>query len=354
VNRPPPDLGTRYAYVALFVVLTTIYALVVGFAIGMNSDGRRSIAAFVAVPISLVLLGFAALARQFEGRIALIIATAAFGFVPAIGIAAWQRIERPIVFPAIPEPDGSGLLPLFIAVGLLAGFAGAAPHVVRVEVTLDRIARFVAPLLLVAEVAMFGVAIAHARRPDPDTFIATLPAPQVITPHGPPVAIGGRTLTYTQVAREGCQVHDQKIAAYTDSWGCEEAKATFDAETDLVMVHKKPTWSSTKALRPSDIAPRLAAPVGWTHLAGGGALLAGIALVLAAAFARRARTIEDPKERPPGGYRVPAETPDTDDGPARLRDAYEARARGARVAALTVVAWTSLPLAAALAHGLGR
>lgn len=120
----------------------------------------------------------------------------------------------------------------------------------------------------------------------------------------------------------------------------------------MVMVRRRSTWSSSRALRPRDIAKRLAAPVGWTHLAGGGALLASIALLLSSAFARRARAVEAPKEHAAGGYRVPAPMPAAEAPGARERDFYEARARGARLVALTVAASTVLPLGAALAHGL--
>jgi hypothetical protein len=264
-------------------------------------------------------------------------------------------IETPIVWPAQPGPN-AGPLPFFVTTGLLIGIAGAAPHVIAIERGLDRVVRLVAPALVVAEIAMFAVAIAHAKRPDPDTFIATLPEPRPLG-LGEHTTIGGKELYYVQESahRDACQVLDEQLASYTSSYdGCDPATVTVDDVTGMVMVHRSSSWSSPTALRPRDIAKRLAAPVGWTHLAGGGALLAAVGLLIATAFARRARAIEAPELAAPGGYRVPAPMPADEDPEARRRDVYEARARGARLVALTIAASTGLPLAAAMAHGLGR
>lgn len=216
--------------------------------------------------------------------------------------------------------------------------------------------RVVAPILVVVEIAMFAVAIAHSQRPDPDTFMATLPEPKPLAV-GEQMTIGGKQLIYGRenTHRDACRVLGEQFVPYTGVYGCAPVTVTSDDVTGMVMVRQASSWSSSKALRPPDIAKRLAAPVGWTHLAGGGALLASIALVLASAFARRARTIDSPKPAVPGGYRVSAPMPtDEEDPEARRRGFYEARARGARFVALTVAASTGLPLAAALAHGLGR
>jgi hypothetical protein len=355
VTATRSGLGVRYAYVVVFFVIATFYLLVLTSTIGWTFDTRKSVAAFFVIPVSLVLLGFAAFGKAFEGRLTLVLATGAFGFVPAIASAAWARIEAPIVSAAqAEEPDG--VLSFFVALGLVLAIAGAAPHVVDIERGLDRIVRIVAPILVVAEIAMFAVAIAHARRPDPDTFIASLPEPRPLA-FNDQIAIGGTRLHYVRdgTLRDACHVIDKTFTAYTASHGCSEktVMVTMDDVTGIVMVKKGSPWSSSKALRPPEIARRLAAPVGWTHLAGGGALLAAIALLLASAFTRRARAVEDPKETPPTGYRVPAPMPMDEYAHVRLRDVYEARARGARAVALTIAAASALPLAAALAHRVG-
>ena len=350
----PAGIGVRYAYVFIFIVLAVIYACVVTAAIGWKFDSRKSIAAFFIIPIALVLLGFAAFGRAFQGRFSLVLATGAFAFAPAIGIGAWERVESPIAFAAAPDPTDHALLSFLrfvLTVAWLVGVVAAAPHVIHIERGLDRIVRILAPVLIVAEVAMFAVAIAHSRRPDPDTFVASLPDPRPIEP-SERIAIGGKEVRYEPdgAHRLSCRVVDEANVGYTDNWGCDPASVTFDEGTQMILVRKGSTWSSSKALTAPAIAHRLAAPVGWTHLAGGGALLASIALLLAYAFTRRA-TAESP-EIAPGGYREPASMPNDDDVEAR-RDELEARARGARAVALTVAASSALPLAAALAHGLG-
>lgn len=353
-------LGVRYAYVAIFVVLAVFYGFVVASTIGWSFESRKSVAAFFTVPLSLVLLGFAAFGRSFSGRFALVLATGAFGFVPAIASSAWQRIEAPIVWPATPESN-DGFLSFFITSGLLIAIAGAAPHVVDIERPLDRVVRIVAPLLLVAQVAMFVFALAHGRRPDPDTFVASLRAPRSLAPGEAMSVVGSKSMHYAidDAGRSSCRVLDETLTAYSDAFECgRPVDVTMDDYSGMVMVGRGSTWWSSTALRPADIGRRLSAPVGWIHLAGGGALLAGIALVVAAAFAGRSRAVEPPRAPAPGGYRVPAPMPPPEDGDAldpeaRRRDFYEARARGARAVALTIAAATSLPLAAALAHGVG-
>jgi hypothetical protein len=352
VNRVgPASLRVRYQYVATLIGVAVIYGLVLISTVGWTLDSRKSLAAFFTIPLSLALLGFAAFGKAFEGRHALVVTAGAFGFVPVVAVGAWQRIEIPIVWPAEPDPTG-GIVSFFVTMGLFLAIAGAAPHVVQIENFLDRVVRILAPAFVVAEVAMFAVAITRARRPDPDTFLATLPEPRPIDAETK-LAIGGKTLQYV-VEREGCHVLDEANVAYTDAFGCKPVTVTFDEGSKMVMVRRDSMWSSSKALRPPDVGGRLAAPVGWTHLAGGGALLASLALVLATAFARRARAVEEPSPHAAGGYRVPAPMPGDEDPATRQRDFYDARARGARFVALTVAASTGLPLAAALAHGVGR
>lgn len=350
------SLGERYGYVAIFVVVATFYLLILSATIGWEFDSRKSVAAFFTIPVSIGLLIVAASATRFDGRLTLIVATAAFGFVPAIAQAAWQRIETPIVLAARPAPT-DGFLGFFIGAGAVFTLAAAAPWVAGIERGLDRLVRVVAPVLVVAEIAMFAVAIAHARKPDPDTFVASLPAPRSLA-LGERMRIDDKELRYVSdnTHREGCHVIDQAGVPYTDSYSCSPTtvEVTMDDATGMIMVKKGSAWSSSRALTPPEIAKRLAAPVGWTHCAGGGALLASVALLIAYIFIRRARAVVDASEPPPGGYRVAAPAPIDESASARLRDVYEARARGARFVALTVAASTALPLAAALAHGLGR
>lgn len=349
-------IGVRYAYVLVFIVLALVYLCILTPAIGWRFDSRKSIAAFFVIPVAVLLLGFAAFGRAFQGRFPLVLATAAFAFVPAIGVGAWQRIESPIAEAVVPDaPDSRLSFFLFVStIAWLIGVVAAAPHVIHVERSLDHFVRIVAPAVIAAEIGMFAVAIAHARRPDPDTFIATLPDPRPLAPTER-IAIGGKEVRYEPdgAHRLSCRVVDDANVAYTDNWGCDPASVTFDEGTRSILVRKGSTWSSSKALRPPDIGHRLAAPVGWTHLAGGGAFLASLALLLGHAFTRRARGISEPPEIAPGGYREAAAMPD--DGAEReaLRDEFEARARGARAVAFSVAASSALPLAAALAHGLG-
>lgn len=347
-------VGVRYAYVLIFVALAAFYGVVLASIIGFAFDSRKSVAAFFVVPLSLVLVGIAAFGTQLEGRVSLIAATAAFGFVPGLATAAFTRIRTPIVWPAKPEP-GDPIVPFLVSIAFLFAFIGAAPFAPKLARGIDRFARVLAPLLVLVEIAMFVVAMAHARRPDPDTFMATLPEPSPLAV-GQRMTIAKKTLHYASkpTHRDACQVVDETETPYTDAHGCSPAVVTTDEATGMIMVRRYSAWSSSKALRPRQIAKRLAAPVGWTHLAGGGALLASIALVLATAFAHRAGELVAPPEIAPGGYRLPAPAPVDASAHLVLRDRLEARARGARAVALTVAASSALPLAAALAHGLGR
>jgi hypothetical protein len=365
-------ISRRYPVAAIAGTGTLGLAGVVFAAQILAGQTRTSFMAMFALAGSLVLVGYALRSRALAGRA---------GTVAALAIATWPLVLFVVADGVLgaqlvtgPPYREASLLGFWGAIAYLSPFVvwALAPLVTEIERALGRAAHVAAPVAWAVALAMTAVALVRSGRPDPDTYVSRLPVTATLA-LGDAVELAGQRLVYggvapisraqagherTCVLRSGAV--DQLVMA--DRLTCSGLEVVRDDVSDVwVLRTTDPSKTALGALRgarlehtglhPRDVHRSLAPPVGWTHAAAGGLVVALVPLVAAARFRRRAKEARAASHGPGAGYRASAREAD-DPLVANVVDEAEARARGASLAAIVVLGLTAAPLAAALAHGL--
>jgi hypothetical protein len=197
-GRATKESLSRTVVAALPVAILLPFVCAIALIVGAGSGPRMSSSALFAVLASLTLFGFVAVTRVRRPRAGVLAACHALAWAPCLIASVWQKIDEAIVSRPM-RGCGTGLmafLMLVVPLGAIVLLAlGTAAGLLFVRRTTDRALRSVAfgasGLALVA----FAFAAMRMARPDPDTYLASLP--QVAEVHaGAGATIAGRVYRY--------------------------------------------------------------------------------------------------------------------------------------------------------------
>jgi hypothetical protein len=285
------------------------------------SRARVSTSAVFAALVALFLIGFVALTRRRRPRAGALAACHAFMWLPFVAIGAWQALDTPIV-QGYGRNCGTGLMAFLMLAVPVGGFAlfgiGIGAGVGLAHRSTNRALRAGA----VAATAVALIALAFAApligRPDPDTYLASLPVVGELRADAD-VQLLGRSFTYRRVSvtdppsvpdegpgqplppRAECQLSglDRMETFYPAGDGCPALRVLDDAGHDLAVIDSPAsgrTGAGSIAFHPSNgeelavsvqsVADRIAPPIGWIFGAALGGIF-GAAFVFAASRIRR-------------------------------------------------------------------
>ena len=287
-----------------------------------GASERFSVSAAFAVLASLALAGFVAVTRQRRPRAGILAACHALACVPLLAITASSLVRDAVVSGGTLHCSNgeTGLLLFGGAIAwvvLLLGGIGAGIMLAKRET--DRFVRSVALVATALALVAFAFAAVRVRRPDPDTYLASLVPAAVLQPGGR-ATVEGRELRYEQSFRkkvpsrsEGesgapydaeridCTLtgYDEPQAFYALGGACPTLRVRVDLGHDFAVVDRRdgPHGSSysnafrsstgaSVTIAPQDVADHIAPPIGWTAGAGLGGFL-GVGFLVAASRARR-------------------------------------------------------------------
>ncbi len=366
------SISRRYPVAAIAGTGALAVAGIVFVAQLFAGQTRKSFMAMFAITASLALAGYALRSRAIAGRAGTVAALALVAWPIALFVAA-DGVLGAFLVNGPPYREGS-LLGFWGGLAYLLPFVvwALAPLVAEIERPLGRIAHVVAVAAWLVVLALVVLALVRGRRPDPDTYLARVPVVAAVG-RGDEVELAGQRLVYAYVApisrtqaeqARTCTLrHAATAIVVADRLTCTGIEVLRDETSDVwILRTADPSKTAVGALRgsrlehtglhPRDVHRSLAPPVGWTHGAAGGLVVALVPIVLAAHFRRKAKRARTNEGAPGAGYRASAREAE-DPLVASEIDMLEARARGASLAAIVVIGLTAAPLAAALAHGLG-
>jgi FtsH-binding integral membrane protein len=289
----------------------------------LPSRPRVSTIAIFTVLVATFLAGFVGLTRHRRPRAGLLAACHAVAWVPFIAYCAWQSIANGIVQP----PGlrcGTGIMALFVFAVPIGGFlllaagiaAGAALAHRGIDGALRTMAFGATGLALVA----FAFAVPRITRPDPDTYLASLPIVGEARPESdvelfghrfryqramvPDHVIGGNEPSppHAECQLVGVATID---TSYPGDNECPALRVRVDPGHDLVVVDAPLSggYVDTIAFRPSTgerlgisavtVADHIGPPIGWTVSAALGGLIGAAFVVAARRVRRRAAALGD-------------------------------------------------------------
>lgn len=295
---------------------------VAGLAAVLASGPRMSTAATFAALVALSLSGFLALTRRRRPRAALLAACHALAWSPFLAIGAWQSIDAGIV-QGHTRGCGTGIMAFYMIAVPVGGFAllagGIAVGALLARREADRALRSVAVIATALALVAFAFALPRVARPDPDTYLASLPLEGELRTDSD-VHLASRDFRYQRVTvtdpplpqpdegpgdplppRIECQLSglDRVETYYVGAAACPVLRVRMDPGHDLAVLDATPYSTSgvaPVAFHPSSgaelgisavtVADRIGPPIAWTFGAAIGGL-AGAAFVVAAARARR-------------------------------------------------------------------
>lgn len=288
---------------------------------GLASRPRVSTAAIYAVLVSLFLTSFVALTRRLRPRAGVLAACHALAWTPFVAVGAWQAIDEGIV-QGIDLRCGTGLMAMLIFAVPVGGFVllagGVAAGALLAHRGTDRALRVVAVGATGLALVAFLFAAPRVLRPDPDTYLASLPVAGELRADSE-VAMLGRSFAYHRVTvtdpplpapdnepgepvapRAECQLTglERLETFYPGPGACPVLRLRTDPGHDLAVIDSSDPGSvaGVRAFHPTSgmrtgisavmVADRIGPPIGWTFGAALGGLV-GAAFVVAASRRRR-------------------------------------------------------------------
>ena len=341
------DELSRTVLWALPFIAVLVAAAVLAAVLRAVSSGRFSGSAAFAVLASFALAGFVALTRRRRPRAGILAACHALAWAPLLAITASSLIGETIISGGSFRCGNgeTGLLlfgtPIAVVV-LLIGGIGAGIVLAKRET--DRFVRSVAFVVTALALVAFAFAALRVRRPDPDTYLASLALAADLEPGGR-ATVEGRELRYEQSRskkvpsrsegesgapydpeRIDCTLtgYDEPKSFYATSGACPTLRVRVDVGHDFAVVDVRDgshgpayayafrsTIGASVTIAPRDVADHIAPPIGWTAGAGLGGVLGVGFLVAASRVRRRAAAIVGHDGRHHGGGLVELESGET-------------------------------------------
>lgn len=288
---------------------------------GVEPRPRVSTTAIFTVLVALFLAGFVALTRRHRPRAGVLAACHALAWAPFITVGAWQAIDDGIVHVHM-RGCGTGLMAMLVFAVPVGGFAllaaGIAAGAALAHRGTDGALRTLAALATGLALVAFVFAAPRMGRPDPDTYLASLPVAGELRADSD-VELLGRSFQYHRVTvpdppfpeaagasgeplptRAECQLTglDRMETYYPGFGACPVLRVRIDPGHDLAVIDAPdpssgvpptafhPSSGAQLGISAATVADHIGPPIGWTFGAAFGGLV-GAAFVVAAMRVRR-------------------------------------------------------------------
>jgi len=292
----------------------------------MPSRPRVSTTAIFTLLVALFLTGFVALTRRRRPRAGVLAACHALAWTPFVAVGAWQSINEGIVHGHL-RGCGTGYMAMLLFGVPVGGFvllaAGIAAGAALAHRETDRALRTLAVGATGLALVAFAFAVPRVTRPDPDTYLASLPVAGELRVDSE-VELLGRSFAYHRVvvtdppfphpdegpgealpARAECQLTglDRMETFYPGSGACPALRVRVDPGHDLAVLDAvassspvtpvgfHPSTGEQLGIDAATVADRIGPPIGWTFGAALGGLVAAAFVVAASRVRRRAAAL---------------------------------------------------------------